>query len=184
MANEREMLHQLWAKQACAELCYKYCRALDRMDEALLGEVFHQNACYIHGEQEGSIQDFIAYAFDSLKSFDSTQHYISNLLITVQGNRASGEASYMSYQCGSGTRGIGLGAYQDTDRPENVLVGGRYLDRFECVGDRWLIVERRNVRDWENWHPSDERQLPDLSDIAKGGFADPSARFGRGAARE
>jgi hypothetical protein len=168
MVTEREMLHQLWAKQACSELCYKYCRALDRMDEALLGEVFHEDARYIHGEQSGSIRDFIAYAFDSLKSFDSTQHYISNPLITVEGEHATGEAAYMSYQCGSGAKGVGLGAYQRTDGAENVLVGGRYLDRFECIDGKWLIMERRNVRDWENWHAADARQILDLPSFARG----------------
>jgi len=149
------------------------------MDEALLSEVFHEDARYIHGEQTGAITDFIAYAFDSLKSFESTQHYISNPLITVEGDHATGETSYMSYQCGTGAKGVGLGAYQDTDAAENVIVGGRYLDRFEYRNGQWRIIERRNVRDWENWHPADARQVLDLPAFARGarGRTDASYHF-------
>ena len=49
-----------------ADVVYKYCRAIDRMDRELLESVFHEDSIHHHGEYEGPSSDFCNFAFDIL----------------------------------------------------------------------------------------------------------------------
>jgi hypothetical protein len=148
------------------------------MDESLLRSVFHPEAKYIHGEVRGSIEDFVPYALAMLAGFRGTHHVLSNMLINVRGGSAVGESYYVAYhrQALSG-RADGLAAFA-TGSAEDVIVGGRYIDRFVHTGTEWLIAERRNVRDWESWRPADERQMSQFPPAMLGSrdSSDPSYR--------
>ena len=67
-----------------ADVVYKYCRAIDRMDRELLESVFHEDSIHHHGEYEGPSSDFCNFAFDILSEMEFTQHHIGNILIEVK----------------------------------------------------------------------------------------------------
>ena len=80
-----------------ADVVYKYCRAIDRMDRELLESVFHADSIHHHGEYEGPSSDFCNFAFDILSEMEFTQHLVGNLLIEVDGDTAWSEAYWTAY---------------------------------------------------------------------------------------
>jgi hypothetical protein len=65
------------------------------------------------------------------------QHNITTVNFAINGDIAEGEV----YTIATHTFGAG-------DRDIDVIVGGRYLDRYEKRDDTWKIVERTIVTDW------------------------------------
>jgi hypothetical protein len=72
------------------------------------------------------------------------QHLVGNILIERTGDVAQVE-SYLYNELVPRDPGAGL---------PDILVGGRFLDRFERRGGRWAIAERRLVFDYSRMRPS------------------------------
>jgi len=126
------------AKQACIELVYKLARGLDRMDEALLRSLFHDDATDDHGSFKGSAGDFVDWAFGLLRNMERTQHLIGNVLIAVNGDKAAGESYFVANHDMHDAEG----------KPVRMIASGRYLDSFERRGGVWKISHRHAVYDW------------------------------------
>jgi hypothetical protein len=157
---ERE-LEILLSKQAITEVVYRYARAIDRCDEALLRACFHPDSTHEHGEFAGSSADFCGWALDLLSRLTATQHHIGNVLIEVEGDGARSESYWIAYhripaQAGGG--GLVAGRGEETD----LFIGGRYLDRFERRGGVWKIARRVGVHDWQRYEPASDGGFYDL----------------------
>lgn len=139
-----DALDILLAKQACAELVYRLARGLDRCDQELIRDVFHDDATDDHhGSFKGSADEFVAWVMPVLAGMERTHHLIGNVLIEVDGDTAWGEAYY-------------LANHDMTDRggePIRYTASGRYLDRFERRDGVWKIAHRTCVSDWSAVHP-------------------------------
>jgi SnoaL-like domain len=72
-----------------------------------------------------------------------TQHNISNTFVHITGDTARAE-----------TNCVALHLIPTPDSEVEVVVGGRYLDRFEKREGRWLIAERLYVMDWNRTAPA------------------------------
>ena len=94
MSNKLEIAAD---KIEIADIVYKYCRAIDRMDRELLESVFHGDSVHHHGEYEGPSSDFCNFAFDILSEMEFTQHHIGNILIEVDGDTAWSESYWTAY---------------------------------------------------------------------------------------
>ena len=88
-------------------------------------------------------------------------HMLGNILISLEGEKAAVESYLWSVAvvAGGGTR--------------EVLVCGRYLDRFERRNGEWRIAERMVVHDWF-------RENPDTGDWSKGPFGMSGLALGAG----
>src|SRR3546814_9023140 len=75
---------------------------------------------------------------DLLKTMKVTMHSISNMLIEVDGDRASSETYVVAYH---------LMAAEDGTQSE-MVVGGRYADQFERRKGEWRIARRLFIHDW------------------------------------
>jgi len=163
-------LTALLDKQEIAEVILQVARALDRCDEVALRRCFHEDATDDHGIFKGTARDFIPWVMDMLGGMTATMHFIGNILIELTARDAAKAESYFTAYHRVGA----AGAEQD------VVVAGRYLDRFVRAGDGWALMHRHAVYDWTTTQPaSDEswRQPPMLGLLARGdrGAADPSA---------
>jgi hypothetical protein len=130
----RELLdhHQL------RQLAERYARAIDRRDGALLLSLYHPDAIDEHGTVfEGSPADYVAAQPELMDGFEVTAHYILNSHYAVAGDEAEGELYFVAYHR---TR---AGA------PEEIVVGGRYLDRYQRRGGVWKFQYRRLV--WDHY---------------------------------
>ena len=116
------------AKQAITEALYRYCVAVDRIDEATWWQVWHHDAI-AHYEDifDGSAKSLMTWNFETHRSCEATSHQVSNVLIDVDGSAATSE-SYVTACIRSG---------------DSVVVArGRYLDSWSSRDEVWRIDER------------------------------------------
>jgi ketosteroid isomerase-like protein len=171
MATTDPLLQEMIDEFQLRKLVHAYCRAVDRGDLATLRELYHHDAVDAHGAfSTGTVDDFLGELAAARPYIRSMQHNITTVNFAIDGTSAEGEI----YTIATHTFGAG-------DRDVDVVVGGRYLDKYEKRDGTWKIVERTIVTDWA--HVNDP-SLVDLShpitrDTLKGrpDADDPSQRF-------
>jgi hypothetical protein len=139
----QDPLQTMLDKQACTELVYKFARALDRCDEAMIRSVFHADATDDHGQFKGNVDEFCAWVMPVLATMERTQHLIGNVLVEVAGDVARAESYFIASHDVKDAAGA----------PMRLTVAGRYLDRFERRGGDWRIAHRKFVSDWSANEP-------------------------------
>ncbi len=154
---------ELLDKQSITEVITTYARAIDRLDEELLRSVFHPGSKHAHGfvgpssdpslpSTPGSPLDFVAYAFDVLRTHIRTHHQLGNILIEVDGDDAYAETYFSAYHR-MRAKGDALAAPNAFDTEMDLLVGGRYIDRFQRRQGIWKISHRTGLTDWMRLEP-------------------------------
>lgn len=119
------------------ELLYRYCRGLDRVDIECMKATFHPDAILNYGVFEGNPQQYGEWALQFLHSVGPTQHNITNAVIELDGDKATCEC-YVIIAQGDESAGDAV----------DVIVYGRYLDRFERRNGVWKISYRQILIDW------------------------------------
>ena len=124
-------------KLAIAEQLCNYARAMDRIDRELGYAVWHPEGTARYGGMfEGTGRAFIDWVCGTHSQMIAHVHRISNILITLDGDRAASE-SYVHAT---------LRFEQDRVlRQGNAF--GRYLDRWARRDGRWAIDHREYVQD-------------------------------------
>lgn len=154
-------------KQDCIELVYTLARAIDRCDAALIAACYHPDATDDHGIVKGTIDEFIAGVIPMLEGMNCTQHNITNMLVTLHGEEARGEAYFIAQHSLAGTAGS-----------VEMFAAGRYLDRFTRRAGVWKIAHRLAVYDWTMTVPAsgswDAEPMVSLLQRGKRGAADAS----------
>lgn len=144
-------------KQAIHEVVLQYCRAVDRLDEAGVRACFHPDATDTHGSFDGTIDEFVVWAFRLLERYESTMHLVANHLTTIRGDAAVAE-----------TYGIAHHRSSNPDPRRNLTVGFRYIDRLERRdGGPWRIARRIATTEWVR-APGSGSEWPIPADSAVG----------------
>lgn len=129
------------AKQLIQELVYRYCRGVDRRDYVSLAKLYHKDSIDEHGEMfSGSGADFVKWLPQVLSGMKVTSHTVTNHLISVKGHEAEGE--------------VYCTAYHITNDGQEVIIGGRYLDKYVFEGEVWQFKHRKIVMDWNQIRPA------------------------------
>ena len=139
-------LQALLDREAIRDGLYRYCRGIDRADEAALRSAYWEDATDCHGAWNGTASGFIEQALPRLRQGGRRVHQITNVLIELHGDVAAVESSFFALQAP---------AHQPT---LETFLCGRYVDRFERRGKEWLVAARTVVYDW-----LEERQRPELA---------------------
>lgn len=157
----RTTIAELKARADITELCHRYCRALDRVDDTMLRSVFHPDSAHQHGPFKGSSSDFCGFAISLLRELVRTQHLLGNVSIEFKGESAYVESYFLAYhRIARGIEGAGVFLKHDKSIDEDILIGGRYIDRIERRNGVWKIAHRTGVHEWEQWSKADERHFP------------------------
>lgn len=166
-------------KQGITEVIYRYCRAIDRLDEPLLQSCFHPGSRHVQGAYEGPSETFCSYAIDKLAQVECTHHQIGNVLIELTGDVAHAEAYWTAFHR-LRPDGPPSGLFRGRGIAEDLLIGGRYLDRFERRDGLWRIAHRFGVYDWQRYAPAAEGDFKQLAEERRGqrGRNDRSYRRG------
>ncbi len=151
-------------RQAISDLLLTYCRGIDRVDRELVASCFHSDATDTHGSFQGTIGEFIDWAFGLLSKYDATMHMVANHLATIHGDAAVAE-----------TYGIAYHRSSDPEPRRNLTVGFRYLDRLERrENGPWRIARRIATTEWVNAPGADsEWPIPADSAVGKRDHTDP-----------
>src|SRR3954447_14093419 len=137
-------LQALADRAEIVDLVARYCRGMDRIDEATLRSIYHDDAIEDRGPGLfiGRAQDWVSWTLGLLPVFQMTQHHIMQTLIDLDGETAEGETYFMAYHRFSTAdpaeaaqaASAPSGSTDELEWPEGeteLLLAGRYLDRFE-----------------------------------------------------
>lgn len=141
--SDMAILEQVEAKQALHTLNTRFSRALDRMDRNLMKSLWVDGAQVDIGIHQGDAQDFAAEVTNDNGRLESSFSSISNEYFEVEGDRANGEL-YV----------INVSTVVEGGEKTDLLIGGRYLDRYQKVDGDWKIASRTFVHDWNMSHPT------------------------------
>jgi ketosteroid isomerase-like protein len=131
-------------KQEITDVIYRYCRGIDRCDYDLVRSCYHPDALDDHGDFRGGIDEFLAYIQQGLPRLERTMHFIGNVLVVPDGDRARAESYIVAYHR--------LG--ESPTKPErDYIVGLRYVDDFERRDGDWRIAARACVFEWSRIEP-------------------------------
>jgi hypothetical protein len=93
---------ELADREAIKDCLYRYSRGIDRCDTELLRSAYWPGAMDTHTGFKGTIEEFIAWAEPRLQAMEQNMHMIGNILLRLDGNKASGEAYFWSVAVISG----------------------------------------------------------------------------------
>jgi hypothetical protein len=134
-------IETLLAKQAIADVLYTYCRAMDRVDEALTLSIWHPDGTCNYGSTHGVpdmlFRDYLPGSTKARRSFANHSHQITNILVEPNGDRAVSEAYFTA----------SLQTEPKDGRVTEHLWRGRYLDRWSRRDGKWAIDHRQVVFD-------------------------------------
>jgi hypothetical protein len=156
-----QALQTLLDKQSLYELSCRYMRGLDRLDAESLQSVFWEDAYCEYGFMNGTAAAFIEFALGALADHESNQHMIGNTLFEVEGDEAFGEIYFHAYHKVKSESGF-----------DDLIVAGRYLDRYERRGGEWKMAYRSERVDWSRTTPTQDPYYQMMPDSLFGGRLD------------
>jgi ketosteroid isomerase-like protein len=138
MATTDAALQEMIDEFHLRKLVHAYCRAVDRGDTAQLRDLYHHDAVDAHGGfSTGTVDEFLQQLAAARPYIRSMQHNITTVNFAVNGHAAEGEIYTIAIHTLAGK-------HRDVD----IVVGGRYLDKYEKRDDAWKLIERTIVTDW------------------------------------
>ncbi len=144
------------ARAEIHDLAMAYCRGVDRADKALLASIFTPDSTVITGLINGTGAEFAAGICKFVtEQVDLCFHSVANEWIEVDGDEAVGELYAIAHMVKDG---------------QDMMTGGRYLDRYVRRDGKWLIQSRSFVTDWNSCNPST---------LQRGGFYEALSNWGK-----
>jgi len=153
------------------KLVHTYCRAVDRGDIDRLRDLYHPDAVDAHGEfAAGTIDHFLQELATSRPHIQAMQHNVTTVNFVITDDVAEGEIYTIAVHTIAGPE-------HDVD----LIIGGRYLDKYEKRRDTWKIRARTIVTDWAQLKDPSAMDLthPITKGTLKGTMdaSDPSYQF-------
>jgi hypothetical protein len=135
---------------AIIDLAALYMRGLDRLDEALLTAQFWPDARCEYGIFSGAPADFAVFCMAALKDHARNHHMLGQHLIDFAGaDEAFGEVYYQAYHRTT----------DDAGAKRDLIIAGRYVDRYERRSGVWRIAYRSELVDWLRDDPASDAML-------------------------
>ena len=168
-----EKIDAMLDKHEITELLYAYCNAADRHDHVKMRSLYHADAVDDHGSFfKGLAMEFIDKLPEIQAPMLILHHNVTTVNIARDGDYAEGEIYIIAYH------------QVATDaEPMDLLIGGRYFDKYSKRDGVWKFAHRAVVADWATVNnPSTTRldhPMIEGAYIGKPGTADPSYAFFR-----
>jgi hypothetical protein len=148
-------LQKLFDHHEIVNIVYKYCRGIDRRDEALLRSVYWEDAVEDHGIMLTGVDDFVRMAMEIVETCVVTHHQIGNVLAQIDGDQAKVESYVHLHHRIEGRPPRRQWPLQPAPVPADqkgiftdFFCGGRYLDQMEKRNGSWRILRRKVAYDW------------------------------------
>ncbi len=164
-------LQVLLDKQAIYELICAYCNAADRHDNEKMRSLYHADALDDHASFfKGLAMDFIDKLPDIQVPMEILHHNVTTVNLKLDGDHAEGEVYLIAFH-----------KIRTDDGALDLLIGGRYFDKYQKRDGIWKFSHRAVVADWANLHNPSIVNLdnPIIAGayIGKPGAIDPSYGF-------
>lgn len=137
----------LAARAAIADVIAVYCHAIDRRRWGLMDRLFHDDATYSFGPINGTWREFVAIARSMIDPLPSTHHQLGQTAFEIDGDEARTE-TYMTATHLVPADAAADGVFPGRGQAYEVVIAGRYVDRFERRSGQWRIADRVGIIDW------------------------------------
>lgn len=135
---DQDKLQSLIDKQQITEASHKYVIGLDGLDRDMLLSVGHPTGTVdFDGMFNGQWPAFVDWVIPTHQALLYHNHRVTNLLVDVDGDTARSRVNVTAT----------LLIRQPSDDIDERRIQARYLDKWMRDGERWLIAERKLVRD-------------------------------------
>ena len=133
-------LEELLAREEITDVIKRLARGTDRLDEQMMASCYHPDGFDDHNSFRGSGTEFAKWVCDVLPHFEATMHFVGPPAIRVEGDTAHVDTYCVAH-------------HVRTDN--DMVLGLRYVDRFERRDGAWLIAKRVCAFDWTYTVPFD-----------------------------
>ncbi|MEO9500266.1 MAG: nuclear transport factor 2 family protein [Parasphingorhabdus sp.] len=155
MEATEDLTQQALDKLAIMELPARYMRGLDRLDRDLLRAQFWDDAWMDYGIYTGGADGFADFCMEALSSHVRNHHIIGQNLVEIDGDQAYGEVYFQAYHRIVGEEG----------EERDVVIAGRYVDRYQKRAGIWKFAYRSEVVDWARDDPAADAFLAGSGNI-------------------
>jgi hypothetical protein len=139
-------IDDLIARSEITDVIQRLARGTDRLDRDLMVSCYHPDGFDDHNSFRGSGTDFADWVCQVLPHFAATTHFIALPHIRLDGDMASVDTYCVAHHVsGPGEDG----------RASDMVMGLRYVDRFERRDRQWRIARRVCAFDWNYTVPFD-----------------------------
>jgi hypothetical protein len=132
-------LDELLAREEIADVVKRLARGTDRLDAELIESCYHVDGFDDHNVFRGSGAEFAKWVLDTLDVFDATMHFVGSPYIRLDGDVAQVDTYCVAHHIGKPDEG---------GNATDMVLGLRYVDRFEKRDGTWLIAKRVCAFDW------------------------------------
>jgi hypothetical protein len=157
-------LRRLIDEREIRDVLARYCRGIDRMDADLVRSCYHDAAVDHHGSFHGNIDEYMLWVWRVLSRYTSTMHFLGNILVEFAPARAELARADLAR---AETYGIAFHRTDGGAPAGNLIVGFRFIDRFERRHGSWRIARRVATTEWVQMDTPD-RHWPIPPDMLRG----------------
>jgi len=145
MSEQRlQRLEELADKREIEDVILRYCRGIDRVDVELIRSCYHPDATEEHGSFRGTLDEYMDWVTRLISRYNMSMHFVGNVLVELGATREDG---IRSARCE--TYGIAHHRSESHGPDANLIVGFRYIDRFEHRDESgWRIAARVCTTEW------------------------------------
>jgi hypothetical protein len=130
---------ELLAREEIHDVIKRLARGTDRLDAELIASCYHPDGYDDHNVFRGWGTDFAQWVLDTLAVFDATMHFVGSPYIRLDGDVAQVDTYCVAHH---------LSKPDDGGQADDMVLGLRYVDRFEQREGTWLIAKRVCSFDW------------------------------------
>ena len=141
-------MDELLAREEITDVIKRLARGTDRLDQEMMASCYHPDGFDDHNSFRGSGTEFAKWVCDVLPHFRSTMHFVGPPNIRLE---AGGVVAQVDTYCVAHH----VAPADDTGQASDMVLGLRYVDRFERRDGTWLIAKRVCAFDWTYTVPYD-----------------------------
>ena len=136
----------LLAREEIGDVVKDLARGTDRLDAELMASCYHPDGTDDHNVFRGTGTEFAQWVVDTLPHFEATMHFVGAPRV-----RRDGDVARVDTYCVAHHVSLPADDGQQTD----MVLGLRYVDRFERRSGAWRIAARVCAFDWTVTVPFD-----------------------------
>lgn len=142
-------------KLAIMELPGLYMRGLDRLDRDLLRAQFWDDAYLDYGIYTGGPDGFADFCMEALSGHAANHHMIGQNNLDIRGDEAFGEVYFYAFHR----------VITEDSKARDLVINGRYLDRYEKRDGIWKFAYRSEIVDWARNDPASDQFMEGSGNI-------------------
>ena len=142
---------ELIARAEITDVIQRLARGTDRLDEELMASCYHPDGYDDHNAFRGTGAEFAKWVPQGVGHYAQTMHFIALPHIRLDGDMAQVDTYCVAHHI----------SHPDADgHATDMVLGLRYVDRFEKRDGSWLIAKRVCAFDWVYSIPHNRNDSP------------------------